>query len=122
MLLNYLYNIQEKTQTENGLIVTILLNPEHFVYQAHFPDNPITPGVYILQIGKEILAEHFNLNLSMPVIKNVKFLQILSPVLNKKATYNINWKILEDCFNVSIIVEYQSTVFVKINAIFREEV
>ena len=122
MLLNQLYNIQEKTQTDNGLMVTILLNPEHFVYKAHFPDNPITPGVCILQIGKEIMSEHFNLNLVMPVVKNVKFLQVLNPLKNSNATFNISWKELEDCFDVSIIVESQSTIFVKTNVIFRQEV
>jgi len=119
MLLNELYTIQEKTQIENGLTVTIELNPEHFVYQAHFPGNPITPGVYILQICKEIMSEHFNTNLTMTNAKNIKFLQVLSPLLNKKVNFKISWKNLTDCYETAITIEDKTTVFVKINATYR---
>lgn len=121
MLLNNLYSIQEKTESENGLVVTIQLNPEHFVYRAHFPDHPVTPGVYLLQVAKEIMSIHFNERLKMDAAKNVKFLQILSPVQNKSAIYKINWKMVENCYDTSITVEDQSTVFVKINACFSKE-
>jgi 3-hydroxyacyl-[acyl-carrier-protein] dehydratase len=119
MLLNELYTIQEKTQIENGLSVAIELNPEHFVYKAHFPGTPITPGVYLLQIAKEILAEHFNTSLTFTAAKNVKFLQILNPLQNPKATYKINWRIVDERYETSIIVEHEATVFVKISATFR---
>jgi len=119
MLLNELYTIQEKTQIENGLSATIELNPEHFVYKAHFPGNPITPGVCLLQIAKEILAVHFNSNLTFAAAKNVKFLQVLNPLQNSNATYKINWKIVDEFYETSIIVEHQATVFVKISATFR---
>ena len=119
MLLNELYTIREKTQIENGLTVTIELNPEHFVYKAHFPGTPITPGVYLLQIAKEILDEHFNASLTFTAAKNVKFLQILNPLQNSEATYKINWKIVDGCYETSITVEHQKIVFVKISAAFR---
>ena len=63
------------------------LNPEHFIYQAHFPGEPVTPGVCILQIGKELLAELLQESLEITHIKNVKFLSVISPLKEKEISY-----------------------------------
>ena len=39
---------------ENNFKVQIELNPNHQVFEGHFPNNPITPGVCMMQIIKEI--------------------------------------------------------------------
>ena len=49
------------------------------IYKAHFPGEPITPGVCILQIGAELLSEAAGERLELSVVKNVKFLSILRP-------------------------------------------
>lgn len=84
-LRNNLYTITDKEV--NGLFgsFTIELNPSHFIYKAHFPNEPITPGVCIVQIGKELLEllleeNHSNkLILEITKVKNVKFLSVISP-------------------------------------------
>ena len=48
---------QEVLSSRSNTSFRLRLNPEHFIYQAHFPGEPVTPGVCILQIGKELLAE-----------------------------------------------------------------
>ena len=63
------------------------LNPEHFIYQAHFPGEPVTPGVCILQIGKELLAELLQESLEITHVKNVKFLSVISPLKEKEISY-----------------------------------
>ena len=42
-----------------GLMVsyTIKLIPSCVIYQAHFPGEPITPGVCIVQMAKELIEE-----------------------------------------------------------------
>ena len=42
---------------DKGQEVKIRLNPDHEIYRAHFPGNPITPGVCIVQIISEVLGE-----------------------------------------------------------------
>ena len=56
-LLNDLYSIISRTDGEGRCDFTIELNPQHFIYKAHFPGEPITPGVCIMQIAKELLEE-----------------------------------------------------------------
>lgn len=74
-LKNSLYNIQEAG--ENRFVLS--LNPDHFIFQAHFPGEPITPGVCIVQMGKELLEELMGRGLELVKVKNVKFLSVVSP-------------------------------------------
>jgi len=68
----------------------IKLNGEHFIYQAHFPGEPITPGVCIVQIGQELLEELIGRNLRIQTVKNVKFLQVITPTDSHEVSYHLN--------------------------------
>lgn len=86
-LLNSLYKIVSKGVQESPLRYDIQLDASHFIYQAHFPGEPITPGVCIIQIAKELLEEHLNQKFNIKMIKNVKFLNVISPVERPQITY-----------------------------------
>lgn len=59
--------------------VQIRLHAEHPIYKAHFPGNPITPGVCIVQIISEILGERLHREFALDEIVNLKFVSTLSP-------------------------------------------
>ena len=86
-LLNSLYKIVSKGVQESSLRYDIQLDASHFIYQAHFPGEPITPGVCIIQIAKELLEEHLNQKFNIKMIKNVKFLNVISPLATPNVTY-----------------------------------
>ena len=78
---------QEVLSSRSNTSFRLRLNPEHFIYQSHFPGEPITPGVCILQIGKELLAELLQESLEITHVKNVKFLSVISPLKEKEISY-----------------------------------
>ena len=86
-LINSLYKVVAKNVVDSTLRYDILLDANHFIYQAHFPGEPITPGVCIIQIAKELLEEHLNQKFNIKMIKNVKFLNVISPVERPQITY-----------------------------------
>lgn len=63
------------------------LNPSCFIYQAHFPGEPITPGVCIMQMGQEVLEDALEKTLQVIAVKNIKFLSIISPKETTCITY-----------------------------------
>ena len=94
-LKNNIYKIIGK-EDESGVVdYTIQLIPSCFIYQAHFPGEPITPGVCIVQIGKELieelLAEQISKSQTLEIIKvkNVKFLSVISPNETKQLVYQV---------------------------------
>ena len=84
-LKNNLYKIISKEEDSSMVNYTIELNPSRVIHQAHFPKEPITPGVCIVQIGKELIEELLTEKMSVSCkleivkVKNVKFLSVISP-------------------------------------------
>ena len=78
-LRNDLYTVKNETQEDNGWQYEIALNPDSFIYQAHFPGEPITPGACLLQIARELLEEQLQTSLVIVYIKDVKFMSVIKP-------------------------------------------
>jgi len=111
--------VKSFSKTETGLEYTIELNPEHFVYQAHFPENPITPGVCIIQIIKELTIETLNRNLFLKKIHNVKFLYVINPLENKEVVCSISLISEDDSTHkVSAVVNHGDQLFAKLSLLF----
>ena len=55
-LIDNLYSINARELDKMGdkAIFGISLNADNVIYKAHFPSNPITPGVCLIQIALEI--------------------------------------------------------------------
>lgn len=126
LLRNNLYTI---SQIEiNGLngCFTIELNSSHFIYLAHFPEEPITPGVCIVQIGQELLElllEESCLKkyrLEIKKVKNVKFLSVISPKNNTTIVYTMKKvEMSEDAMEVKaqIDVSFKDEIKAKISLV-----
>jgi len=75
-LLHQLFEIEQVA--DDGAAIRLL--PECVIYQAHFPGQPITPGVCIVQIITELLGQRLGRALQLRCINNIKFLQPISPL------------------------------------------
>lgn len=104
--LNSLYSIVSKNVTDSSIRYDILLDASHFIYQAHFPEEPITPGVCIIQIAKELMENHLHQMLSIKTLKNVKFLNVISPVEIPQITFEFE-KIIIDNHTKTIKMQSQ---------------
>lgn len=104
--LNSLYSIVSKNVTDSSIRYDILLDASHFIYQAHFPEEPITPGVCIIQIAKELMENHLHQMLSIKTLKNVKFLNVISPVEIPQVTFEFE-KIIIDNHTKTIKMQSQ---------------
>ena len=113
------YSIKTISQTATGFDYTIELNPEHFIFKAHFPENPITPGVCIIQIVKELSVEILQCELFLKKINNVKFLNVINPLENKEVTFSISLSSEEEnTHKVSAVVHHNTQNFAKLSMLF----
>lgn len=68
----------------------VILNPDHLIYRAHFPGQPVTPGVCILQMIQELLSEQVGTRLYISKIRNAKFISMISPVSDGRISVVFN--------------------------------
>lgn len=86
-LKNDLYTVLCRDTNALAGTFEVKLNPGCFIYKAHFPGEPVTPGVCIVQMAKELLEELVDCQLDIVRVKNVKFLSVLSPTDDSVVTF-----------------------------------
>ena len=117
------YQIKEIQHTDTSVFFTVCLNPSHFIYAAHFPGNPITPGVCITQIVKELTEELVQTPLFMKIVKNLKFTQVINPLQHPEVTFILsNPQKDETGYRVTASVESNGEVFAKMSLQFTHKV
>ncbi|MBU2649051.1 hypothetical protein KKI24_30365 [bacterium] len=80
MLKDTFYRVCRVTESNGqGARLGITLNPDHPVFQGHFPGNPVTPGVCLIQMLKEIVSDHLQQTVLLTEARQIKFLNILVP-------------------------------------------
>ena len=119
ILKNEFYTIVERQNTDNDVNFTVQFNTEHFIYAAHFPGNPITPGVCIIQIVKELTEELLQKSLFLKIVKNIKFTQVINPLQHSKVAFVLNNpQEVENGYKISAIVKNNDVVFAKLSLFF----
>lgn len=88
-LKNNLYTITQTEQSAEGADIQLQLHKECFIYAAHFPEMPVTPGVCLLLMAKELLEEVVGQKLNLVEVKNAKFLSVVNPTLDEHLTCSL---------------------------------
>lgn len=91
MLAGKLYSLCTQKCGSGSAEWTVLLNSECDIYKAHFPGNPITPGVCLLECARELLSDALGSNLRIARIRNIKYLALVSPVVTRSITFSATW-------------------------------
>lgn len=93
MLIKDFYTLKEINKVEeNEYEAFIHLNKDHAIFKGHFPGKPITPGVCMIQIVKELTSKIVDKQLFLKSSRNIKFMALINPETNSdlKLTLAIN--------------------------------
>lgn len=95
-LLNDFYTILDSNSTETGISVLVKIDKEHSIFDGHFPNHPVTPGVCTMQIIKELSENHLEKNLLLKTARNVKFMAIINPEENEEVRFDLSFEPVEE--------------------------
>ena len=117
-----LFKVLSHQPTAQGHDFNIRLDEEHFIYKAHFPGEPITPGVCIMQIALELMEIAAEKKLEVKCVKNVKFLRIISPQEVTEVCYTLQKLTCEEnTVKCQIAVSASEDVYAKLSLICEEQ-
>lgn len=92
-MLEHFYTLVQIEPTDtNTWYAVIELNPEHPLYQGHFPEQPVLPGVCMLHIVKEITETIRQQPLQYTRISSAKFLSAIHPGETPRLEFTIHLK------------------------------
>ena len=117
---NKFYSVNQEKLAEGAANFNITINDAHEIFEGHFPDNPITPGVMQMEMVKELLSRVVKKELSLVSMGNCKFLAILNPKETTSIDLILNYTLQEDGgFKVSAQIKNGETIYLKISALYQ---
>lgn len=120
LFLNNLFGILQNDIKDDGCLTKISINPDHPVFEGHFPDNPITPGVCILQMVKETIMNNYNVALQMDQLKHSKFLAFINPEKQQEVDFQINIKHKDQThWQIAAVVKSENAVHAKFSGRYK---
>ncbi len=117
-MIDNFYTIIQTSQTgENTWTVQIKLNSKHPLYKGHFPEQPVVPGVCMLQVIKESVEQILGQRVQYMQVASCKFLLPIDPVQNPELTLELELKELPEQ-SIQLQVEGKAGVdcFIKLKA------
>lgn len=120
MQLNDFYKVNELNVEENLAKANITINKDHRIFKGHFPGNPVTPGVCMMQIVKELTEEIVGSKLFMQSSSNVKFMAIINPENTPDLDLTLDISKTDEGYKVKNTVVFGETPALKLTSNFRE--
>jgi 3-hydroxyacyl-[acyl-carrier-protein] dehydratase len=113
MLIKDFYTVKQFSTGENKAEAVIQLNPEHNVYEGHFPGQPVVPGVIQLQILRELTEKALEQKLFISEVTSAKYLNMIVPD-NNPLTVEFSYKTTDEGFSINGVLKNEDRIFSKV--------
>lgn len=117
-ILKNFYELKSHESENNIFRASITLNKDHEIFKGHFPGNPVTPGVCMMQIVKD-LAEYFTgSKLFLKTASNVKFMAIINPFETPDLLLELDINEKDGELKVKNTTSFGETIALKLSVIY----
>ena len=119
MLLKDFYELRSLTTTGAGTHTAIIcINAAHDIIKAHFPGNPVTPGVCMMQVIKEITEQVVGRVLVLQTATNVKFTALINPEITPLLKLDLEINEGGGTYKVKNTTYFDDTVALKLSCVY----
>ena len=120
MLAGNFYTIIAQQQPDQQAVhTTIAWNGDHAIFKGHFPDQPVVPGVCMMQTIQELLSGVAGKKLLVKKAANMKFLNMIDPRQTPQVTIEIKYEVTEEGYKANAVIKHEATVFLKFQGLFK---
>ncbi|WMJ72405.1 3-hydroxyacyl-ACP dehydratase [Cytophagaceae bacterium ABcell3] len=92
ILKDNLYKISSIDVEDENYKIEVLLDAGHEIFKGHFPEQPVLPGVCLLEMLKELISEVKGKAYRLKEAGNIKYLKLVDPRNDPKLTLLIHAK------------------------------
>ena len=82
ILLNDFFSIRDTESSATEIWAEIVINANHKIFEGHFPNQPVVPGVCMMQMIKEIVEHNIGKETNLVKAADMKFLAVINPQEN----------------------------------------
>lgn len=121
MMLKEFYSVEQFEKEGDSYSAVILLNENHSIFEGHFPQNPVMPGVCMMQIVMDIVENTFEKQLFMQQVSNVKFMSLINPFDSNSIRLDFTVNELDSTFKVKSSITHKGVTAFKMNSSYLEK-
>ena len=113
------YSILKIKQDEDSINYLIEIDFSHPVFQGHFPEKSVLPGVMMCDIVRHLVSDKLGVRVQLLLAKNIKFLRMIVP--SEDNTYNVKISLIEEKgkYNIRAIISQNEDAYFKLNAEYK---
>ena len=113
------YSSLKITEDMDSISYLIEIDFTHPVFQGHFPEKSVLPGVIMCDIVRYLVSDKLGVKVQLVLAKNIKFLKMVVP--SEDNTYNVKISIVEDQekYNIRAIISQNDEIYFKLNAEYK---
>lgn len=120
MLLQDFYKVNSLEKvSDQSYQVDLTLNARHEVFKGHFPGNPVTPGVGMMQIIKELTEGITGKKLFLTNASNVKFMALINPEVTPDLKLELDMTLTDNEVKVKNITSFGETTALKLTNTYK---
>lgn len=91
MLLNDFFTINETESSASEIWAELVINADHKIFDGHFPNQPVVPGVCMMQMIKEIVEQVLGKATNLVQAAEMKFMAVINPQENNLVQATIKY-------------------------------
>ena len=112
------YSIGTIDNEGQKLKAIISIDPAHEVFEGHFPEKSVLPGVIELEIIKKVISQFSKCQFRLKSIKNAKYLAMILPDEVQQFVVDIDFVEHENDLKVKALVKNDYSIFLKFSGEF----
>lgn len=107
-------------EIQGATVVTkIGINADHLLFKGHFPENPITPGVVLIQLFKEQAERFTGERLQVTNASKIKFLAPVDPRIETEVLLESTISNVDESVKLTGKAVHQKVISLKLNLTFK---
>ena len=119
MLQGDFFEITNIEVTDTAIKADLVINAGHQIFEGHFPQQPVVPGVCMMQMVKEIIEKVVAEKTDLVRAGEMKFLAIINPKENNMIRATLKYNIEENGnMAVSATLFKESLIYFKFKGLF----
>lgn len=116
-----LFDVVSSYATPDSVSAAIRINAEHRLFDGHFPNHPVLPGVCMMRILHDLLEAATSAKLHLSRAGNIKFLHVIDPSHANEFAVQIGYTRVAEVLDMQGSISDDQQVYFKMNASFKVE-
>ena len=113
------YTVVNPVMEADKIQAILKINPDHEIFQGHFPGQPVVPGVCMMQIVKELLEKTTGKPVRLHIGHDLKFLSVIDPRINSLVNAEAHYTVHSSGdINVTARLFFNDITFFKFKGVF----